>query len=81
MIIQRGGDVCVRVCMGGGGDEIEWRMERRPGSGEKLSSFHFHFLFISQRAEPCVEAFHADRCQISDPEPDGVDQTGYGNTI
>ena len=43
-----------------GGNEIEQRTELRPGSGEKLSSFHFHFPFISLRAEPCVEAFHMD---------------------
>lgn len=42
------------------GGEIEQRTELRPGSGEKLSSFHFHFPFISLRAEPCVGAFHTD---------------------
>lgn len=36
----------------GGGNEIEQRTELRPGSGEKLSSFHFHFPFISLRAVP-----------------------------
>lgn len=43
-----------------GGDEIEQRTELRPGSGEKLSSFHFHFPFISLRAVPCAGAFHTD---------------------
>lgn len=44
----------------GGGDEIEQRTELRPGSGEKLSSFHFHFPFISLQVEPRVGAFHMD---------------------
>lgn len=59
MMIQRGGvEGSGRV--GGGGDEIEQRTELRPGSGEKLSSFHFHFPFISLRAVPCAGAFHTD---------------------
>lgn len=44
----------------GGDDEIEQRTELRPGSGEKLRSFHFHFPFISLRAESCVGTFHMD---------------------
>lgn len=60
MMIQRGRREARRRGWGGGGDEIEQRTELRPGSGERLRSFHFHFPFISLRAELRVGAFHTD---------------------
>lgn len=90
MIIQRGG-VCVCVFgdggmgegVGGWGvDEIEWRTRAGTRIRERNSA-HFIFIFSSSRSEPSRVSRHSTRtgCQILDPEPDGVDQSGYGNSV
>lgn len=74
MMIQRGGGVCscVYVWWGRSGDQDQQRC-----------SAHFIFIFPSFHREASRVSGHSTRtgCQNLDLEPDGADQSGYGNTI